>query len=113
MGKIIIAIITIIIIIIIIFMPSGLQIPRAKNKKLKQISWWLEVQVFVVGTEGLVNEDRVEAVNQNRQTLEQERGLTSIAGNDTYLNHRPTSHKKSYPKEFNDPSVSNATGRKM
>jgi len=31
--------------------------------------------VFVVGTEGLVNEDSVEALNQNRQTLEQERGL--------------------------------------
>ena len=45
--------------------------------------WWLEVQVFVVGTEGLVNEDRVKALNQNRETLEQERGLTRIAGNNT------------------------------
>jgi len=47
------------------------------------MSWWLEVQVFVVEAERFVNQDRVEALYRNRQTLKQERGLTRIAGNNT------------------------------
>jgi len=52
-----------------------------KTRSLKQISWWLEVRVFVVEAERFVNQDRVEALYRNRQTLKQERGLTRIAGN--------------------------------
>ena len=35
-----------------------------------------------------MNEDRVKALNQNRQTLEQERGLTRIAGNNAYYYYK-------------------------
>ena len=44
-----------------------------KTRSKKQISWWLEVQVFVVGAERLVDEDRVEALYQNRLMLEQKK----------------------------------------
>jgi len=34
--------------------------------------WWLEVWVFVVEAERLTNQNGVQALQQNRQTLEQE-----------------------------------------
>ena len=59
-------------------MPSEVQGPRAKNKKLKtKYPRWLEVRIFV-RTKYLENEHRVVALYQDWQPLEQERGLTWI-----------------------------------
>jgi len=50
----------------------------SKRRSWKQILWWLEVQVFVVEAEHLVDQDRIEALYQTRQTLEQDRSLVWI-----------------------------------
>jgi len=61
--------------IIIFLIPQVVKIPGVKNK----YHWWLEVRVFVGGTERIQNEDRVEALNNNRKSLKQKRGLARIS----------------------------------
>ena len=52
---------------LVLFLPSSV------FRGLKEISWWLEVQVFVVGGERLTDQNRVKALWRDWQTLEQKR----------------------------------------
>jgi len=66
--------------LLLLFLPSGVKIPRVKRKVNEKLQWSLLVARVTV-----VEQDRVKALNGDRNALEKKAGLSVVSWNRRYL----------------------------
>jgi len=87
--------------------PPDIYVLRAKNKKLKQILWWLEVWFLSLKQkDSWIRTELEHCIKIDRSWNRQE---VSLGSPETALKRRRTLHKKSKPDEFNELRILNVT----